>query len=97
MKFFKDTTDQVFAFDAGAQVPAGLIEITKAEAAQLSAPPAPSAEQVAAIVTAARQAAYVSEADPLFFKWQRGEATKDVWLEKVAEIKARFPDGVMPS
>jgi hypothetical protein len=37
-----------------------------------------------------RRAAYQQEADPLFFKWQRGEATKEAWLDKVAEIKARF-------
>jgi len=29
------------------------------------------------------------EADPIFFKWQAGEATKQDWLEKRAEIKAR--------
>jgi hypothetical protein len=35
--------------------------------------------------------AYRSEADPLFFKAQRGEATTEEWTAKVAEIKARFP------
>lgn len=39
-----------------------------------------------------RQAAYQAEADPLFFKWQRGEATQQEWLDKIAEIKTRFPD-----
>jgi len=34
--------------------------------------------------------AYQTEADPLFFKWQRGEATKEQWLAKVAEIKERY-------
>ena len=38
-----------------------------------------------------RAAAYATEADPLFFKAQRGEATTDEWIAKVAEIKARFP------
>ena len=38
-----------------------------------------------------RANAYRSEADPLFFKAQRGEATTDEWTAKVAEIKARFP------
>lgn len=38
-----------------------------------------------------REAAYLSEADPLFFEWQRGEGTEAAWLAKVAEIKARFP------
>lgn len=40
---------------------------------------------------AKRKAAYTSEADPLFFKWQRGEATEQEWRDKVAEIRARFP------
>lgn len=39
-----------------------------------------------------RQAAYQSEADPLFFKAQRGESTMEAWLAKVAEIKTRFPE-----
>jgi hypothetical protein len=38
-----------------------------------------------------RRAAYAAEADPLFFKAQRGEATVQEWEDKVAEIKARFP------
>jgi len=36
-----------------------------------------------------RRIAYAQEADPLFFKWQRDEATRQQWLDKVAEIKAR--------
>lgn len=36
-----------------------------------------------------RRIAYAKEADPLFFKWQRGEATQQQWLDKVAEIKSR--------
>jgi hypothetical protein len=38
-----------------------------------------------------RRAAYIAEADPLFFKAQRGEVEQQVWLDKVAEIKQRFP------
>lgn len=38
-----------------------------------------------------RRAAYTAEADPLFFKSQRGEATVQEWQDKVAEIKQRFP------
>ena len=40
---------------------------------------------------AARAAAYAKEADPLFFKAQRGKATQQEWLDKIAEIEARFP------
>ena len=38
-----------------------------------------------------RKAAYFQEADPLFFKWQRNEATEQDWLDAIAAIKARFP------
>jgi len=48
----------------------------------------PTPEQIEAL----RRAAYQAEADPLFFKSQRGEATQAEWLAKVAEIKARFPE-----
>jgi hypothetical protein len=32
-----------------------------------------------------------AEADPLFFRWQRGEVGKEDWLAAVAEVKARYP------
>lgn len=47
-------------------------------------PPAPD-------YSALRRADYAAEADPMFFKAQRGEATQQQWLDKVAEIKARYP------
>jgi len=50
-----------------------------------------TALEPARIATENRRAAYIAEADPLFFKAQRGEATLDEWQTKVAEIKARFP------
>ena len=39
-----------------------------------------------------RKAMYKLEADSIFFKAQRGEATMEEWLAKVAEIKERYPD-----
>jgi hypothetical protein len=39
----------------------------------------------------ARAAAYAAEADPLFFKAQRGEVSMDDWTAKVEEIRARYP------
>jgi hypothetical protein len=33
--------------------------------------------------------AYQQESDPLFFKWQAGEVTKQEWLDKRSEIKDR--------
>jgi len=40
---------------------------------------------------AARQAAYTAEADPIAMQMLRDEATKEEWLAKIDEIKARFP------
>jgi hypothetical protein len=52
----------------------------------------PNTPQPPAIdVSELRRIAYVLEADPLFFKAQRGEATEQDWLDKIAEIKSRFP------
>lgn len=57
-------------------------------------------ESAAAILTsiptpeqqrAYRAEAYRVEADPIFFKAQRGESTMDEWLTKVADIRARYP------
>ena len=59
-------------------------EIT-AEVARLTA------LEPARIATENRRSAYIVEADPLFFKAQRGEATMEEWQAKVAEIKTRFP------
>lgn len=39
----------------------------------------------------ARAKAYSTEADPLFFKAQRGKATIKEWENKIAEIDARYP------
>lgn len=38
----------------------------------------------------ALRAAFAAEADPLFFRWQREEATREDWLAAVAAVKARF-------
>ena len=38
-----------------------------------------------------RASAYTAEADPLFFKAQRGEATIEEWEAKVEEIRTCYP------
>lgn len=40
-----------------------------------------------------RQAAYREEADPLYIEWQYDQepAQEQIWRDKVAEIKQRFP------
>lgn len=57
-------------------------------------PEALPANVVAERADAARATAYAKEADPLFFKAQRGEVTLQDWLSKVEEIKARYPKTV---
>ncbi len=53
--------------------------------------PVMEAEKEHAKIERARKAAYQAEADPLYFGWQRGENTEQAWLDKVAEIRARYP------
>jgi hypothetical protein len=53
--------------------------------------PTKLAQKKATEAEANRKAAYIAEADPLFFRAQRGEVTEQEWLDKVAEIKARYP------
>ena len=47
-------------------------------------------------VKEARRAAFTAEADPLFFKVQRGEATDAEYQVKIAEIRARHPYPTAP-
>ena len=54
-------------------------------------PPPPPPPPTQAEQEANRQSAYTAEADPLFFKWQAGEATEVEWLAKREEIRTRFP------
>lgn len=38
-----------------------------------------------------RKAAYMAETDPLFFQYQRGDATEQEWLDAVEAVKAKYP------
>lgn len=42
-------------------------------------------------LTALRRMAYRAESDGLFFKAQRGEVTNQEWLDKITEIRSRYP------
>jgi hypothetical protein len=48
-------------------------------------------------VQKARQAAYQSESDPVFFDFQRGEVTEQDWLDAVQAVKDAHPYPVDPS
>ena len=43
------------------------------------------------IISRQRQSAYINESDGLFFAFQRGEIDKQIWLDKVNEIKLKYP------
>ena len=68
-------------------------EFTPEEIADMEAYEAGAYDREVAAVEQRRQHAYQIESDPLFFKYQRDEdgVTKQVWLEKIDEIRARFP------
>lgn len=42
-------------------------------------------------VEAQRKAAYMVESDPVFFQFQRGDATEQEWLDAVQAVKDRYP------
>jgi hypothetical protein len=42
-------------------------------------------------VEQARHAAYIADADPLFFKWQRGTGTEQAWRDAVQVVKDAHP------
>jgi len=42
-------------------------------------------------VESTRLTAYEQTSDPIFFKWQRGDATEAEWREAVAKVKADNP------
>lgn len=49
-----------------------------------------------AAVQQARQAAYQQTADPIFFDWQRGEATEQDWNDAVQAVKDAHPYPAAP-
>lgn len=60
------------------------VEVSESGAVSLLSAPGPSVDTV-------RRLAYSREADPLFFKSQRGSASEKEWADKVEEIKSRHP------
>ena len=50
-----------------------------------------SKEEYNAYIDRQREAAYRQEADPLGMQVMRGDIDKSEWLEKIAEIKQRYP------
>ncbi len=66
-------------------------ELTTEEIALITETDQAKNERIQAEMRTLRLGAFQTESDPLYFAWQRGETTEEAWLEKVAEIRARFP------
>ena len=47
-------------------------------------------------VEAERKAAYERDADPVFFRWQRGDATEQDWKDAVDAVRAAHPYPAAP-
>lgn len=73
-------------------------ELTPEEIAEREAWEAGQYDRDLAATAEQRQSAYQRESDPLNFKWQISGLDEDrqAWLDKRAEIKARYPDPVAP-
>ena len=89
MKHYKDSQNNLFGFDDNVVAPAGYIEITIEEAKEIADSKTPPVTRDH--IEKMRAYAFTTEADPLFFKSQRGEATEAEWLAKVEEIRSRYP------
>lgn len=92
MKYYKDPSNNaVHAYAAdGSQdsfIPSNLVPISEQQALEIANQTKEplTSEQIKQI----RQQMFEKEADPLFFKAQRGEATMEEWLSKVEEIRNR--------
>lgn len=68
-------------------------ELTPEEIAYREAWEVGAYDREVALVETQRLSAYREESDPLFFKYQRDEdgITKQAWLDKIEEIRARYP------
>jgi hypothetical protein len=66
-------------------------ELTAEELAAITESDADRIARLNAEAQANRRGAFQAEADPIYFAWQRGEAPEQAWLDKCAEIRARYP------
>lgn len=73
----------------------GEVKVKTATAEEASLPTAEELQtlenDVIKDMKAFKRKVFQEEADPLFFKAQRGEATMQEWLDKVAEIDSLYP------
>lgn len=43
------------------------------------------------VMSMRRATEYSRVSDPVFFQWQRGEATQEQWLDAVQQVKEQYP------
>ena len=79
IKFKDDASPFLAEYEAGNN----LVEFFKEENS--------SKEDYNAYIDILRENAYRNESDKLGLQFIRGEVEKDIWLEKIAEIKKRYP------
>jgi len=80
-----DNDYATLVWDDGNDIPMPSQEMLDAAAPQVQY------DRAYAQVERARHAAYITDADPLFFKWQRGTGTEQAWLDAVQAVKDAHP------
>lgn len=67
------------------------VELTPEQVAEREEYAAGAYDRELAQVQEARRQAYIRDADPLFFGYQRGENTEQEWLDAVQAVKDAHP------
>lgn len=83
--------DEQIIEDLDTSIPVNLIEFTEEELLEREQWAKDHIDYTYNRVVEARRIAYQTEADPLFFKWQAGIATKQEWLDARAAVDAANP------
>lgn len=75
-------------------IPVYLIPLTAEQLTERELWEAGQSERDRVIAQEERRQAYILESDPLNFKWQETqlETDRQAWLDKKAEIQARYPE-----
>lgn len=73
------------------EIPIDVVPLSEAEIEAGEAWNAGAYDRAVAEVELQRQIAYQREADPLYFQWQAGESTQEIWQAKRAEIRELYP------
>ena len=92
MKHYKDSNNNLFGFDIGDAVPAGLIEISMEEVAAINEAKAKLAFE-AKTYDQKRLSAYPSMAEQLDMLYWDGVNGTTTWADAIAAVKAKYPKG----